>query len=145
MASALVFLMIPGIALVYAGVADRYSAITMARIPLITTAFVGLQVSPFPLCPPIRFLLLMNRTPGSGICGATRWRSHPPPVRTAKKASLGMEVIQTQTHLRASRQDRLVQKWAQRFPNWCTHCIKECLPVLRELHYFTRLTFTHLL
>ena len=45
MASALVFLMIPGIALVYSGAADRYSAITMARIPLITTAFVGIQVS----------------------------------------------------------------------------------------------------
>lgn len=42
--SALVFLMIPGIALVYSGAADRNSAITMARMPLITTAFVGVQV-----------------------------------------------------------------------------------------------------
>ncbi|KAH8699415.1 ammonium transporter AmtB-like domain-containing protein [Phaeosphaeriaceae sp. PMI808] len=42
-ASALVFLMVPGIALVYSGAADRHSAITMARIPLITTAFVGIQ------------------------------------------------------------------------------------------------------
>lgn len=42
-ASSFVFLMIPGIALVYSGAADRYSAITMARIPLITTAFVGFQ------------------------------------------------------------------------------------------------------
>ena len=45
LSTALVFLMIPGIALVYSGAADLFSAITMARIPLITTAFVGIQVS----------------------------------------------------------------------------------------------------
>ncbi|KAF2192482.1 Rh-like protein/ammonium transporter [Zopfia rhizophila CBS 207.26] len=42
-ASALVFLMIPGIALVYSGVADCHSTVTLARIPLITTAFIGFQ------------------------------------------------------------------------------------------------------
>lgn len=45
LSSAQVLLMIPGISLVYAGVADPFSALTLLRVPLITTAFVGVQVS----------------------------------------------------------------------------------------------------
>jgi ammonia channel protein AmtB len=43
--SALVLLMIPALCLFYSGASDRYSALILFRLPLITTAFVGVQVS----------------------------------------------------------------------------------------------------
>ena len=42
---ALVMLMIPAICLFYSGASDRSSALIMFRLPFITTAFVGFQVS----------------------------------------------------------------------------------------------------
>ena len=42
--SALVFLMIPGISFFYSGLSDRKSAISLARLPLMTTTVVGCQV-----------------------------------------------------------------------------------------------------
>lgn len=41
--SALVFLMIPGISFFYSGLSDRKSAISLARLPLMTTTVVGCQ------------------------------------------------------------------------------------------------------
>jgi Amt family ammonium transporter len=43
--SALVFLMVPALSLIYAGIGKRTFALTLFRLPLITSAFVGLQVS----------------------------------------------------------------------------------------------------
>jgi ammonia channel protein AmtB len=43
--SAFVLLMIPGISLFYAGVTDRSSTLTLLRLPFITAAFAGFQVS----------------------------------------------------------------------------------------------------
>jgi ammonia channel protein AmtB len=38
------FLMVPGISLVYSGVSDRKISLSMAWLPLMTAALVGLQV-----------------------------------------------------------------------------------------------------
>jgi Amt family ammonium transporter len=43
--SALVFIMIPALSLIYAGTGKRSFALTLFRLPLITGAFIGLQVS----------------------------------------------------------------------------------------------------
>jgi hypothetical protein len=43
--SALVFIMIPALSLIYAGIGNRSFALTLFRLPLVTGAFVGLQVS----------------------------------------------------------------------------------------------------
>lgn len=42
--SALVFLMIPALSLIYAGMGNRSFALTLFRLPLITAAFIGFQV-----------------------------------------------------------------------------------------------------
>jgi len=42
--SALVFLMIPSLSLIYAGIGNRSFALTLFRLPLITCAFIGVQV-----------------------------------------------------------------------------------------------------
>lgn len=77
LSTALVFLMIPGIALVYSGAADRFSAITMARIPLITTAFVGIQVGiSIIISSTLRLQGITNFLNCSGTFGDTR--SHFP-------------------------------------------------------------------
>lgn len=44
--SALVFLMIPSLSLIYAGIGNRSFALTLFRLPLITGAFISVQVSP---------------------------------------------------------------------------------------------------
>ncbi|PVH79157.1 Rh-like protein/ammonium transporter [Cadophora sp. DSE1049] len=41
--SALVFIMIPALSLIYAGIGNRSFAMTLFRLPLITAAFIGLQ------------------------------------------------------------------------------------------------------
>jgi ammonium transporter, Amt family len=43
--SALVFVMIASLSLIYAGLGNRSFALTLFRLPLVTGAFVGLQVS----------------------------------------------------------------------------------------------------
>ena len=43
--SALVFLMVPSLSLIYAGTGNRTSAMQMFRLPMITCAVVGFQVS----------------------------------------------------------------------------------------------------
>jgi hypothetical protein len=43
-ASALVFLMIPSLSLIYSGLGSRSFAMTLFRLPMVTAAFVGLQV-----------------------------------------------------------------------------------------------------
>jgi hypothetical protein len=68
-AGALVMLMIPAICLFNSGASDRYSALIMFRLPFITTAFVGVQVSR---------TLCQTQTAidaPSGISGATSWPS----------------------------------------------------------------------
>jgi Amt family ammonium transporter len=42
--SALVLLMVPGLALFYSGISDRRSTLSMAWLPIMTTAVVGMQV-----------------------------------------------------------------------------------------------------
>ncbi|KAK0630210.1 ammonium transporter AmtB-like domain-containing protein [Bombardia bombarda] len=42
-ASALVFLMIPSLSLIYAGLGNRSFALTLFRLPVVTAAFIGLQ------------------------------------------------------------------------------------------------------
>ncbi|KAK4183140.1 putative ammonium transporter [Podospora australis] len=43
MASALVFIMIPSLSLIYSGLGNRSFALTLFRLPMVTAAFVGLQ------------------------------------------------------------------------------------------------------
>jgi ammonia channel protein AmtB len=43
-ASALVFIMIPSLSLIYAGISNRSFAMTMVQLPMLTAAVVGLQV-----------------------------------------------------------------------------------------------------
>jgi ammonium transporter, Amt family len=42
--SALVFLMVPGLALFYSGISDRRLTLSMAWLPIMTSAVVGMQV-----------------------------------------------------------------------------------------------------
>lgn len=42
--SALVFIMIPALSLIYAGMGSRSFAMTLFRLPLITAALIGFQV-----------------------------------------------------------------------------------------------------
>jgi Amt family ammonium transporter len=42
--SVLVFLMVPGLALFYSGVSDHRSTLSMAWLPVMTSAVVGVQV-----------------------------------------------------------------------------------------------------
>lgn len=44
MSSALVFLMIPALSLIYSGLGNRSFALTLFRLPMVTAAFIGLQV-----------------------------------------------------------------------------------------------------
>jgi len=42
--SSLVFLMIPALSLIYAGMGNRSFALTLFRLPLITAGFISFQV-----------------------------------------------------------------------------------------------------
>jgi Amt family ammonium transporter len=44
--SALVFLMVPGLALFYSGISDRCTTLSMTWLPIMTSAVVGMQVRP---------------------------------------------------------------------------------------------------
>ena len=55
--AALVFLMVPALSLIYSGMGNRTFALTLFRLPLITCAFVGLQVC-----------FLVRRTAGKYTC-----------------------------------------------------------------------------
>jgi len=43
----LVFFMVPALSLIYAGMGNRTFALTLFRLPLITCAFISLQVGSF--------------------------------------------------------------------------------------------------
>ena len=62
---ALVMLMIPAVCLFNSGASDRHSALIMFRLPLVSTAFVGAQVSLH-----LEHVRVVAEVP-SGISGAT--------------------------------------------------------------------------
>ena len=66
---AFVMLMIPAICLFNSGASDRSSSLIMFRLPFITTAFVGFQVSRTPSQIQTAIDVL------SGISGGTPWPS----------------------------------------------------------------------